>query len=234
MTPSSPDPRDPSRPPSSNVALALLTLLFMTLVACAPGVAAPGAPEPGVPPSLAVPGLPATWSQQGEASWYGPNFVGRPTANGETFDPWQLTAAHRTLPFDTRVRVVNLDTGRSVVVRINDRGPFAGDRIIDLSQAAAEAVGMIGTGVAPVRLTLAGGPAGLRPLRVDPRLSGYDVIVPGAVAGALLVLRSEAGAEVLVRVVDLEPLAGPGSGEDVWTSAGLAERLGSVATVSLD
>lgn len=223
--------------PRDGIALALLTLLLLTIAACAPGVAAPAAPgpaSPDVPPSLAVPGLPATWSQQGEASWYGPNFVGRPTANGETFDPWQLTAAHRTLPFDTRVRVVNLDTGRSVVVRINDRGPFADDRIIDLSQAAAEAVGMIATGVAPVRLTLAGGPAGLRPLRVDPRLSGYDVIVPGALPGELLVLRSQTGTEVLVRVVDLAPPAGAGAGEDVWTSAGLAERLGAVATVALE
>lgn len=236
MTPSSPLPHGRTLPPVA-IAAGLLLLAFLTLAACAPGTApsASGGIEPSVPPSMAVPGLPATWSQEGEASWYGPNFVGRPTANGETFDPRRLTAAHRTLPFDTRLRVVNLDTGRSVVVRINDRGPFADDRIIDLSQAAAEAVGLIGSGVAPVRLTLAGGPAGLRPLRVDPRLSGYDVIVPGAVAGELLVLRSQEGTEVLVRVVDLAPLVdADASGDDVWTSAGLAERLGAVATVALD
>ena len=67
-----------------------------------------------------------TFYQDGTASWYGPNFVGRPTANGEIFDPSQLTAAHQTLPFDTLVRVTHLDNGRSVVVRINDRGPFVG------------------------------------------------------------------------------------------------------------
>ena len=80
----------------------------------------------------------------GQASWYGPGFHGRRTANGETFNTNALTAAHRTLPFGTRVRVVNKRTGRSVVVRINDRGPYAHGRIIDLSHAAAKAIGLAG------------------------------------------------------------------------------------------
>ncbi|WP_414474259.1 septal ring lytic transglycosylase RlpA family protein [Microvirga sp. M2] len=86
--------------------------------------------------------------QSGRASWYGPGFHGRRTASGETFNTNDLTAAHRTLPFGTRVRVVNKRTGKSVVVRINDRGPYAHGRVIDLSRASAQAIGL--TGVASV------------------------------------------------------------------------------------
>src|ERR687884_553876 len=81
----------------------------------------------------------------GRASWYGPGFHGRRTASGESFNANALTAAHRSLPFGTRVRVVNERTGRSVVVRINDRGPFHGGRIIDLAAAPARALGVAGT-----------------------------------------------------------------------------------------
>lgn len=88
----------------------------------------------------------------GNASWYGAKFHGRRTANGERYDMNQLTAAHRTLPFGTKVRVTNQRNGRAVVVRINDRGPFAGRRIIDLSRGAAGALGMVNSGVAPVKL----------------------------------------------------------------------------------
>ena len=84
--------------------------------------------------------------QSGRASWYGPGFHGRRTASGETFNTNDLTAAHRTLPFGTRVRVVNKKTGRSVVVRINDRGPYAHGRVIDLSKASAQAIGISGVG----------------------------------------------------------------------------------------
>ena len=79
------------------------------------------------------------------------------TASGEKMDARALAAAHRSLPFGTRVRVENLANGRSVVVRINDRGPFAGGRVIDLTQGAAEKIGMIHSGVAPVKLTVVGG-----------------------------------------------------------------------------
>ena len=88
----------------------------------------------------------------GGASYYARKFAGRLTANGERYRPGRLTAAHRTLRFGTRVRVTNLRNGRSVVVRINDRGPFVRGRIIDLSRAAAERIGMIRSGVARVRL----------------------------------------------------------------------------------
>ena len=84
--------------------------------------------------------------QAGPASWYGPGFHGKRTANGERFNTHALTAAHRTLPFGSQVKVTNERTGKSVVVRINDRGPFVGGRVIDLSQAAAHAVGISGVG----------------------------------------------------------------------------------------
>ncbi|MBP8225402.1 MAG: septal ring lytic transglycosylase RlpA family protein [Acidovorax sp.] len=92
--------------------------------------------------------------QQGLASWYGPRFHGRRTASGEIFNRRALTAAHRTLPFGTRVCVRSQLTGRAVVVRINDRGPFTGNRVIDLSQAAAQELGMQGLGIKPVELWL--------------------------------------------------------------------------------
>ena len=87
----------------------------------------------------------------GPASYYGERFAGKPTASGEPFDPGALTCAHRELPFGTRLRVTNLANGRSVEVRVNDRGPFAGDRILDLSRRAAEELDMIEQGVADVR-----------------------------------------------------------------------------------
>ncbi len=92
--------------------------------------------------------------ESGEASFYGAGLAGNPTANGETFNPAELTAAHPTLPFGSKVRVINDVNGREVTVRINDRGPFVGDRVIDLSEAAARKIGMIGRGTAPVTLEL--------------------------------------------------------------------------------
>lgn len=90
----------------------------------------------------------------GEASWYGDRFHGRTTANGEQYDMYAFTAAHKTLPFDTVVRVVRRETRQSVVVRINDRGPYSDGRIIDLSRAAAEEIGMIDAGVVDVYLEI--------------------------------------------------------------------------------
>lgn len=89
---------------------------------------------------------------EGDASYYGNELAGRPTASGESFDPEGLTAAHRTLPFGTRIRVTNVANGRSVVVRVNDRGPFSGNRVLDLSQSAARQIGMLQRGEARVRM----------------------------------------------------------------------------------
>lgn len=86
----------------------------------------------------------------GRASWYGAEFAGRCTANGDRFDPKEFTAAHRDLPFGTPVRVTNLDNGKTVVVTINDRGPYVKGRLLDVSLAAARALGMLRRGVASV------------------------------------------------------------------------------------
>ncbi len=86
------------------------------------------------------------------ASYYGPKYHGRKTSSGEVFDMYQLTAAHRAFAFGTKLRVTNLENGKSVVVRVNDRGPFVGDRIIDLSYAAAKQIEMLSTGVVEVKL----------------------------------------------------------------------------------
>ena len=92
----------------------------------------------------------------GKASWYGPGFHGRLTANGERYNQNAMTAAHRNLKFGTKVKVTNLNNGRSVIVRINDRGPFIKGRVIDLSAAAARSLNMIHSGVAPVEVTVLG------------------------------------------------------------------------------
>ena len=90
--------------------------------------------------------------EEGNASWYGVPFNGRRASNGEIYDMYKLTAAHRTLPFETMVRVTNLNNGKSTTVRITDRGPFVDNRIIDLSLAAAREIDSIGPGVVPVRV----------------------------------------------------------------------------------
>lgn len=90
----------------------------------------------------------------GVASYYGAKFHGRKTANGETFDMYGLSAAHRLLPFGTRLKVTNLANGKSVVVKVNDRGPFVDDRILDLSYGAAKELDMLGTGLASVQIEI--------------------------------------------------------------------------------
>ncbi|MDZ7597942.1 MAG: septal ring lytic transglycosylase RlpA family protein [Desulfobacterales bacterium] len=129
-----------------------------------PGPAAPPAAK-APPPAVQVPKpyqVYGTWYQplthargfteNGRASWYGEKFHGRRTSNGEIYDMYALTAAHKTLPFDTYVKVRNLDNNRSIVVKINDRGPFVSGRIIDLSYTAAKEIGVVGPGTAPVEV----------------------------------------------------------------------------------
>jgi rare lipoprotein A len=96
--------------------------------------------------------------EEGVASWYGIPFHGRRTSNGEIYDMHEFTAAHRTLPFNAVVRVTNLHNGKQTEVRINDRGPFVANRVIDLSLSAAQAIEMVGTGTALVRLEVIAGP----------------------------------------------------------------------------
>ena len=94
------------------------------------------------------------WTQNGKVSWYGPGFQGRQTANGEIFDTNEMTMAHRSLAFGSKVRVTNLDNGRSIIVRVNDRGPYVGGRIADLSHAAASRLGFVEDGVVHARIEL--------------------------------------------------------------------------------
>lgn len=96
------------------------------------------------------------WTETGVASWYGGKFHGRRTANGEIYDMYGVSAAHKTLPFDTVLEVRNLDNGKRLQVRINDRGPFVKGRIIDLSFTAAQKLGMVGPGTARVRIRVLG------------------------------------------------------------------------------
>ena len=112
----------------------------------------PVPPATPTPPSLAKPAPSRPDGQTGKASWYGDAHHGKKTASGEIYDMNELTAAHRSLPLGSRVRVTNVENNRSVVVRINDRGPFVRGRIIDLSRAAARELGSLGAGVFTVRL----------------------------------------------------------------------------------
>lgn len=121
--------------PTSATCLALLTIFVVN----APVMSAHAGPK-------------TVRTVSGPASWYGPGFHGRKTANGERFDQNALTAAHRTLPFGTKVRVTCNRSGKSVTVRINDRGPFHGNRVIDLSRGAASKIGIVGLGVGGVKI----------------------------------------------------------------------------------
>jgi rare lipoprotein A len=123
--------------------------LLLCLTAVLTGCSIPGAQRPdSSPPSLGQ----TAHSDSGKASWYGAKHHGKRTASGERFDQNALTAAHRSLPFGTWVKVTNLNNQRSVIVRINDRGPFSRSRIIDVSKRAASELGLISSGVAPVRI----------------------------------------------------------------------------------
>jgi len=157
--------------------LASLLLLLIFFAGCAhhPTVTRPPAPTPEPqptpppqpepsppagppPPADGRPPLPGAFVEEGVASWYGYPFQGRRTSNGEIYNMHEFTAAHRTLPFNAVVRVTNLRNGKHTEVRINDRGPFVANRVIDLSLSAAEALEMVGPGTAPVRLEIISGP----------------------------------------------------------------------------
>ena len=146
----------------------------LTLIGFAVLISACATPEYSPPPARPTPQHPkpyrvfGTWyqpipnargfEQTGVASWYGKDFHGRKTSNGEVYDMYGMTAAHKTLPLGTFVRVSNLQNGKSVDVRVNDRGPFARGRIIDLSYTAAKQIGMVGPGTARVKVVALGAP----------------------------------------------------------------------------
>lgn len=138
--------------------LAVVTILFLISCGATRRVSKSNKNKPPETSNTAsLPTKKGALIESGIASWYGPNFNGRLTANGETFDMNGISAAHRTLPFNTEVIVVNEGNGKSIRVRINDRGPYAKDRIIDLSKGAATAVDMLGPGTANVKLYLVKG-----------------------------------------------------------------------------
>jgi rare lipoprotein A len=151
----------------------LLLLPFLLLAACATPRFGPRAWE----------GLSG---EEGLASWYGHPYHGRRTSNGEVYDMYQLTAAHREIPLGSWVEVINLTNGRSLTVRVNDRGPFVDGRIIDLSYASARLLGVVGPGVAPVRVRLTQAPP------QAPGPARYSVQVASFVAESnALVLKAE-------------------------------------------
>ncbi|WP_440959804.1 septal ring lytic transglycosylase RlpA family protein [Oceanicaulis sp. LC35] len=140
-----------------------------------PAIARPTPPPPVFTPDDETPRSVET----GLASWYGPGFEGRQTANGEVFDSTQLTAAHRTMRLPSRARVTRLDTGASIIVRVNDRGPYIDGRLIDLSHAAAEALGFTDDGLIEVRVEGLG-PADLRDRAAPPVFFNPEDGPPGA------------------------------------------------------
>lgn len=197
---------------------------------------------------ISVSSLSVAQTSQGYASWYGPGFYNRLTANGEVFDAWEMTAAHLTLPFDTRVRVTNLANGHYVTVRINDRGPYTDNRIIDLSQGAAEELGMVRQGIVPVRVevlgvsevnasaqsnqeafadaqaTAQGIDRGAYQATVAAYLEDYSVVSASHQPGELLLLRSDAyDSLVIVRVAEQTVL----EQSDLLVSDLLYQKLGN-------
>ena len=178
-------------------------------------------------------------AEEGLASWYGGKFQGRRTASGEIFDTRQLTAAHKSLPFGTRVLVTNLENGQSVTVRINDRGPFVAGRVIDLSLAAAAAIGLAGKGVTAVRLEVlaASGERAAEPVDIPApatfclqlgsfrvRANAEELLARLAAAGFTGELEPAAGAvnRVVIRRVPADELEGL---QQRLAAAGWAETL---------
>ncbi len=141
-----------------------------------------------------TPRLQPGYRAEGLASWYGPKFHGKPTANGEIFDQYAVTAAHKTLPLPSKVRVTNLANGRQLVVRVNDRGPFVEDRIIDLSRRSAQLLGIEKPGVAPVRLELVdsgphllAAPRSREPQLPSPESGRTRAVLPVSASGTVFV-----------------------------------------------
>ncbi len=172
--------------------LAVTALCLALLAACGGPDTAPRPPSSSAPPAKAPKGTykpytvggktyrPLTtadgYVEEGTASWYGEPFHGRRTASGTVYDMYQLTAAHKLLPMNTRLKVTNLENGRSVELTVNDRGPFVGDRIIDLSYGSALKLGMAGQGLVPVRIESVGAVEGLH----DGDLDGAFYVQVGA------------------------------------------------------
>jgi rare lipoprotein A len=151
------------------------------------------------------------YDETGYASWYGDELAGQPTANGEVFVPRQISAAHRTLPLPSYVEVTSLDTGRTILVRVNDRGPFANDRIIDLSRGAAEQLGIVEQGVAGVRVRRVYPPSNDRALLQSGRQAQLR---PETGDGLLTVLRDQLNSLPKPKVPQRRAAAPPAASPD--------------------
>ena len=168
----------------------------------------------------------------GIGSWYGPNFHGRPTANGEVFDQERMTAAHTTLPIPSIVEVTNLENGRQIRVRVNDRGPFVDDRIIDLSRAAARELGYLGAGLAQVRVRYIGPAA---PIGAAP---STFISAPGALDAGSAVDDLIAARVIASRAQDTDPPGEYrlqlGAFQDRANAQAMVARLGPIATAWIE
>jgi rare lipoprotein A len=166
------------------------------------------------------------YKERGVASWYGKKFHGRPTSSGEPYDMYAMTAAHRTLPLPTYVRVSNLENGRSIVVRVNDRGPFLHNRLIDLSYAAASKLGIVGrgTGVVELETILPGGETPAQVV-VAPTPPATEIRGLGAPAAIDVAALPPAGASAPVKLAAPKLFVQVGSFREWNNAEGLRTRL---------
>jgi rare lipoprotein A len=185
----------------------------LALAACL--AAAPASPQAKAATSE------AKGAETGIASWYGPDFHGKPTSSGEIYDKEKLSCAHRTLPFGSYVLVRNLDNGSSVVVRVNDRGPFAKNRIIDLSEAAARIVGMIPTGTARVSIEVI-------PEEEALAWKGGSLAGQGAAPGAQGAAAIPSGARVRIQVASYASEANAAATQSRLAASGLSASIEAV------
>ena len=174
------------------------------------------------------------YEEVGVASWYGDDFHGKLTANGEVFDKRRLSAAHKTLPLPTLAEIENLENGRRIIVRVNDRGPFVDDRVIDLSHGAADALGFTGKGLARVRVRYVGetdvmGLAALPGEKAPARTASRPATLPTVVAGAAAPDRL--GALIARETAQSAVVA---SAEDFWVELAAVEDLAALESMSLD
>lgn len=158
--------------------------------------------------------------ETGGASWYGGKFQGRLTANGEIFDTNKFTAAHKTLPFNTIVEVTDLHNGKKVYVRINDRGPFVAGRVIDLSRAAAEKIGLVGKGVTRVRLRVV---SDTEKLKDEGLFDNFQGLMPPE-------KNAEEESLVIVQIASYSVLKNAERTKDVLTANGLDAQIEETGT----
>ncbi len=233
-------------PKTKNYCRVGLIVLPLALAACSTTQAprAPATPNPhykvGAPYAIDgrwyAPKIDETYEEVGLASWYGDNFHGKLTANGEIFDKRRLSAAHKTLPMPSVVEVENLENGRRITVRLNDRGPFVGDRLIDLSHAAANALGFAQQGLARVRVRYLGGTdvMGLAALPGEPTTAPLFVAAKNGTAGAPTRAAPEIETECLADLVGSATAAEAPPSPEIWVEIARLDDLSALESMQLD